>query len=170
MPAAFAASVAMLGCPVGGALAAATQVDVVNPATSPALTRSVDDPGRIAYQSTATCVQDSAVKNACFFDFPAVPRNHRLVVQHISASLLGSAPKGAQVNLSGGANQAASSFLAPPSFQGASEFDQLVLQYFDGGSTPFLQAVADTTLTSGSATIFGYLLDCATTPCAAIAQ
>jgi hypothetical protein len=72
--AAFAASVAMLGCPVGGALAAATQVDVVNPATSPALTRSVDDPGRIAYQSTTTCVQDSAVKNTCFFDFPAVPK------------------------------------------------------------------------------------------------
>ena len=71
--AAFAASVAMLGSPVGGALAAATQVDVVNPATSPALTRSVDDPGRIAYQSTATCVQDSAVKNAFFSIFPRYP-------------------------------------------------------------------------------------------------
>jgi len=168
--AAFAASVAMLGCPVGGALAAAaTQVDVVNPATSPALTRSVDDPGRIAYQSTATCVQDSAFLNACDFDFPAVPGNHRLVVQHVSAVLGGNAT-GAQVNLSGGANQAASSFLAPPSFRGASEFDQPVLQYFDAGSLPFLQAVADTTLTSGSATISGYLLDCATTPCAAIAH
>src|SRR5262249_17457826 len=153
-------------CPVGGALAAAaTQVDVVNPATAPALTRGVDDPGRIAYQSTATCVRNSAFLNACSFDFPAVPNNHRLVVQHISG-VLGGNVTGAQVDLSGGENQAASSFLAPPSFRGASKFDQPVLQYFDAGSLPFFQAVADTILTSGgSATIFGYLLDCATTPC-----
>ena len=51
--AAFAASLATLACPVGGALAASStvQVDVVNPAANPALTSSVDDPGRIAFES-----------------------------------------------------------------------------------------------------------------------
>jgi len=33
-----------------------SNVNVVNPATEPALTRSVDDPGRIAYQSEASCL------------------------------------------------------------------------------------------------------------------
>jgi hypothetical protein len=167
--AALAASLTVLAAPVGGAVAATptVQVDVANPATNPALTRSVDDPGRIAYQSTAACVLDS---NACSFDFPAVPKNHRLVVQHVSGQLFGGNATGAKVNLSGGANQAVSSFLAPRSFQGASQFDQPVLQYFDAGSAPFLLAEADTTLNSvSSATISGYLLDCATTPCAAIA-
>jgi hypothetical protein len=167
--AAFAASVAMLGCPVGGALAAATQVDVVNPATSPALTRSVDDPGRIAYQSTAACILDS---NFCSFDFPAVPKNHRLVVQHVSGDVPFAAGdgKGARVTLDGGANGALSSFIAPPSFQGHLLFDQPVLQYIDAGSAPFVSVTADIILDSNSkATISGYLLDCATTHCAAIA-
>jgi hypothetical protein len=168
--AALAASLTAVVVPVGGAFAAAStvQVDVVNPATNPALTRNVDDPGRIAYQSTAACILDS---NFCGFDFPAVPKGHRLVVQHVSASLNGLNPAGAQVSLSGGANGAVSSFLAPPSFQGVIQFDQPVLQYFDAGSAPSLGATADTTLLSvSSATIFGYLLDCTTTPCAAIAH
>ena len=64
-----------------------------------------------------------------------------------------------------------SSFIAPPSFQGEILFDQPVLQYIDAGSAPILGAIADTMLNSApsSATISGYLLDCATTPCAAIA-
>jgi hypothetical protein len=167
--AALVAGLTVIAAATDSALAAppATQVDVVNPATSPALTRSVDDPGRIAYQSTAACILDS---NFCGFDFPAVLKGHRLVVQHASASLNGLNPTGAQVSLNGGANGAVSSFLAPPSFQGAIQFDQPVLQYFDAGSAPSLGAVADTTLLSvSSATIFGYLLDCTTTPCAAIA-
>jgi len=166
--AALAASLTAFAAPIDGAVAAppAVQVDVANPATNPALTRSVDDPGRIAYQNTAACVLDS---NACSFDFPAVPKNHRLVVQHVSAVLGGNAT-GALVNLSGGANQATSSFVAPHSFQGEIRFDQPVLQYIDAGSAPFLLAVADVTLTPfSSATISGYLLDCAMTPCAAIA-
>ena len=168
--AAFAASLAILGCPVGGAFAASAtaQVDVANPATNPALTRSVDDPGRIAYQSTAACVPNFTT---CSFDFPAVPQNHRLVVQHVSAALLVVVDaRGAQVTLEGGANGAFSSFIAPPSFLRASLFDQPVLQYFDAGSTPILVAIADVMLTSvSSATISGYLLDCAKTPCEPIA-
>jgi hypothetical protein len=166
--AAFAASLAILGCPVGGAFASSptVQVDVVNPATNPALTRSVDDPGRIAYQSEAACLQ---ILNFCDFSFPPVPKNRRLVVQHVSV-LLGTTATGALVTLEGGANSAFSSFIAPPSFQGQILADQPILQYFDAESTPKLNATADLTLSSASsAAISGYLLDCATTPCAAIA-
>jgi hypothetical protein len=169
--AAFAAGLAILVSPVGGAVAAppATQVDVVNPATSPALTRNVDDPGRIAYQSSTTCVLDSTT---CTFDFPPVPKNHRLVVQHVSVELLfGADARGAQISLGGGANGAVSSFIAPPSFLHSSLFNQSVLQYYDAGSAPFVFAFADISPSPDSlATISGYLLDCATTPCAAIAQ
>jgi hypothetical protein len=168
--AALVASLTVFVAPIDTARAAsATNVNVVNPATEPALTRSVDDPGRIAYQSRAVCDLGG---NFCSFDFPAVPKNHRLVVQHVSVSLFSNTtgPTGAQVNLSGGANQAASFLLAPPSFLGASQFDQPVLQYFDAGSAPFVFATADVTLSEVStATLSGYLLDCATTPCAAIA-
>ena len=169
---AFAASLAILGCPVGSAFAASptVQVDVVNPATNPALTRNVDDPGRIAFQSRAVCLLDST---ACSFDFPAVPKNHRLVVQHVSGFLAFAAGggSGVQVTLNGGANGAFSAFIAPPPFLGESLFDQPVLQYIDAGSVPVLVAIADAMLDSNSsATISRYLLDCATTPCEAIAH
>jgi|SRR6516162_8135157 len=169
--AALAASLTALVAPIHGARAASptSNVIVVNPATEPALTRSVDDPGRIAYQSTAECILDS---NACSFDFPAAPKNHRLVVQHVSGTLAFAAGggRGARVTLDGGANGAFSSFIAPTPFLGDSLFDQPVLQYFDAGSTPILVAIADVMLTSvSSATISGYLLDCAKTPCEPIA-
>jgi hypothetical protein len=109
------------------------------------------------------CLLDST---ACSFDFPAVPKNHRLVVQHVSGFLVFGAGdgKGAQVTLDGGANGALSSFIAPTSFLGESLLDQPVLQYIDAGSAPILVAIADVILDSSSnATISGYLLDCVTT-------
>ena len=61
-----------------------------------------------------------------------------------------------------------------PIFRSSLQFffvDQPVLVYFDAGSAPFVFAETDVGLSSNSdATISGYLLDCATTPCAAIAQ
>jgi len=58
-------------------------VTVVNPSSRPALASSVDDPGRIAYQSTndktGICSGSS-----CVFQFGPVPAGHRLVAQHIS--------------------------------------------------------------------------------------
>ena len=169
--AALAASLTALVVPIDAARAASptSNVIVLNPATEPALTRNVDDPGRIAYQTLAACLLDSI---ACTFDFPAVPKNHRLVVEHVSGSLGFPAGHGggAQMTLDGGANGALSSFIAPPSFLGTSLFDQPVLQYFDAGSAPVLSAEADINLSANSlATISGYLLNCATTPCAAIA-
>jgi hypothetical protein len=169
--AAFAASLTVFVAPIDGARAnpPTGNVIVVNPATDPALIRSVDDPERIAYQSTANCVPK---QTTCLFDFPVVPKNHRLVVQHVSAHVgYVSQSSGAQVVLEGGPNDAFSTFVAPPSFLGQGLFDQPVLQYIDAGSAAHLITFADVGVNSilGSATISGYLLDCQTTPCAAIA-
>jgi len=108
--AALAASLTAFAAPIDGAVAApplTVNVVVDNPAKDPALTRSVDNPGRIAYQS---------------------------------------------------------------SFRRIDLFDQPVLQYIDGGSIPVLGASTDASIsTSSQVTLSGYLLDCVTTPCAAIA-
>ena len=84
-----AASLATLVCPVGGAVAAppTVQVDVANPATNPALTSSVDDPGRTAYESNVNCSPVSG-GISCQANFSAVPQGQRLVIQHISGGLL----------------------------------------------------------------------------------
>ena len=120
-------------------------------------------------KSTAACVPNFITYS---FDFSAVPKNHRLVVQHVSGSLVFLADTtAAEVFLQNGANQALSAFLAPPSFQQASLFDQPVLQYFDAGSAPFVLTRSDVDPAGNSQmTISGYLLDCATTPCEAIAH
>jgi len=162
--AALAASLTVFAAPIDGARANPPTVNVVvdNPANDPALTRSVDDPGRIPYQRTAPC---DLPGNLCNFIFPAVPKGHRLVLQHISGHLnLTSDVGGVEVELNG------TSFLAPPSFRHISLFDQPVLQYIDGGSIPVLGASTDASIsTSSQVTLSGYLLDCVTTPCAAIA-
>jgi hypothetical protein len=168
--AALAASLTTLVVPIEGARAASptSNVIVVNPATEPALTRNVDDPGRIAYQSSTAC--DVPGTTICNFIFPAVPKGHRLVVQHASGSLkFASDASGVEVGLNGGTNEAQSSFFAPSSFRRDGLFDQPVLLYFDGGSTPILFTSADASTQFGQATISGYLLDCATTRCEAIA-
>jgi hypothetical protein len=79
LPLLFAASLTALVAPIDGARAASptSNVVVVNPATEPALTRNVDDPGRIAYQSSSTC---DLAGNTCNFIFPKVPTGHWLVV------------------------------------------------------------------------------------------
>lgn len=167
----LAASLTALVVPIDAARAASStsNVIVLNPATEPALTRNVDDPGRIAYQSTATCLLDS---NACTFGFPAVPQKSPACCPACVwfPRVSRRAWEGAQMTLDGGANGALSSFIAPPSFLGTGLFDQPLLQYFDAGSAPVLGALADINLSSNSlATISGYLLNCAVTPCAATA-
>jgi hypothetical protein len=167
--AALAVNLTALVIPIDAARANPPTVNVLvdNPAIDPALTRNVDDPGRIAYQSRTTC---DLPGKSCTFLFPAVPKDHRLVVQHVSGRLVFSSDaSGVEVDLNGDANRAFSSFLAPPSFQRIGLFDQPVLLYFDGGSIPILFTSADASIQPGEATISGYLLNCATTPCAAIA-
>jgi len=174
--AAFAASLAILVCPVGGAFAASAtaQVDVANPATNPALTSSVDDPGRTAYEGTVNCVLVNNI--VCKANFAAVPQGHRLVVQHISAQLeFATDPLLVDVATQGSPNQGSSSFFVPSLANSSiSRFDQAVIQYFEGGSTPVVVINGIGSVLAANApqavTLTGYLLTCnAATPCAPIA-
>src|SRR5216684_5948689 len=59
-------------------------VTVLNTSSAPAITSVIDDPGRIAYQSQQFVIGPTIQVQQITFTFPAVPLNHRLVVQHIS--------------------------------------------------------------------------------------
>jgi hypothetical protein len=94
------ASLAILASPVHRALADPPigQVDVVNsatspvpttvlnPATMPALTSSVDNPGRNPYQAFINANNVCVGLTLCIIQFPDVPGGHRLVIQHVSGS------------------------------------------------------------------------------------
>jgi hypothetical protein len=177
--AAFVTSLGIFVCPVGGARAAAptVQIEVGNRATNPVLTSSVDDPTRTAYESNVNCSLLSQ-GIACQANFAAVPQGQRLVIQHISAALLfTSDPQLVQVSIKGSPNQGISAFFVPsPISTTNSFFDQAILQFFDGGSTPVVEINALASNFSADArvtqpvTLTGYLLTCnAATPCAPIA-
>jgi hypothetical protein len=174
------ALVAGLAAPKAVHAIVATAVQVVNTATSPALTSSVDDPGRTAYQSTLT----GECFSGCTFQFPTIPAGHRVVIQHISgfARLDGPAP-GVTVIVHGGPTGILGAFFDPVSTTvttGTSDFDsvfdQPVLFYFDAGQNPAVefqiqQGTFPLLFNSNTVTITGYELTCsAATPCAAIAQ
>lgn len=149
-----------------------TPVTVVNPANNPALTSSVDDPGRVAYQSF---LDQRCAELVCSFSFPAVPADHRLVIQQVSLSLAwNGTPTDAVVDVTmfGQANTQFN-FSGPISEQGAL-FNQQVLYYLDSGETPRVAASANSVLFSSNfaqtLTLSGYLLDCKVSPCAPIAH
>jgi hypothetical protein len=146
-------------------------VTVDNPASNPALTSSIDDPGRIPYQSTQS---PSCTGSFCVISFPAVPSGHRLVVQYVSGFLLFLAtPSVVAVQVGSGVSigTAISFFFAPISGVGSS-FTQPVLVYIDAGQVPTVGVSAGSTTFFGETIISltGYLLDCKTSPCAPIAQ
>ena len=170
------ASLTAFASPVQFALGAppVDQVNVVNPATMPALTSSVDDPGRIPYQKLVLntgCVGQTI----CAFTWPQVPQGQRLVIQHISGLLTVSPDPGAllvffgnvrnEVNVVSAVNIGGSSFSA---------LHEQVLLYFDQGETPMVlaQALGSSTFnTSEEERVFlsGYMIDCTASPCAQIA-
>jgi hypothetical protein len=147
---------------------------VTNPGTSPVLSSSVDDPGRIAYQSlqTVSCTAESS----CDFVLPTVPAGHRVVIQHISGigSFTGT-PTISYVNLK--SNNQFVNFLVPtpnPGGRNFTAFDQPVLLYADPTDT--VQVVwivyGSSASFSGSnqqVTLIGYELDCTVAACAPIA-
>ncbi len=69
----FAALVgfALLAAPVERAVGASTPVTVTTSATSPALTSSVDDPGRVVYQSIQKARFSCANSTVCIFGWAA---------------------------------------------------------------------------------------------------
>ena len=115
---------------------AGPDVTVVNPSTSPAITSSVDDPGRNPYQfhTGLNCAQVQ-----CLVTSPPVPQGKRLVIQHWSITGF---LTGATYIRAGLFNHqfpgTALSWAAPPFFPIGSgqvvAFDQVAQGYVDGGS------------------------------------
>jgi hypothetical protein len=146
-------------------------VTVVNPATNPAKTSSVDDPGRNPYQFFKNL--QPCVHTTCQATTPPVPDGKRLVVQHVSAFGALTSP-GNLVEVVVSTPTAVLSTFAPPVFGTTNQgfaFDQPVLGFADAGQTvtvfistngSFDQAASDFVVT-------GYLLDCSVNHCAAIA-
>ncbi len=139
-------------------------VRVMNTSSGPALNSSVDDPGRVAYQS-GSFPNASPPTNSVTFNFPPVPANHRLVVQHLSGNLTFST-NGTAVIQSVGTNFFASSMA------GLAAFDQPVLMYFEPGLVQVLVSGLNNQTFSGLQTLnmTGYMLDCSAAPCSAIAH
>jgi len=171
----------LIGVALGSGTAQAvvsTLVSVVNPGTSPVHTSSVDDPGRIAYQSnsdmTGQCTQQ---QSSCQFVFPFVPAGHRVVVQHISGSIsYNTAPTVITVGARSFGTEDVSDFYAPiPPGLAFSQFDWPALFYVDSGE----RATVTVTLYGNSSnfgglerqslTLTGYELDCTVAACAPIA-
>jgi hypothetical protein len=191
---------AVLGAPFDGALgqgASGPSTTVVNPptnpvntivrnpATMPALTSSIDDPGRVAYQSAqAFAVSNPIFQNALVASFPIVPLGHRLVVQRISGQVATSNPVlveiGAGIQTVSGnssSGQTLVTFFPPTQVPNgstfASAFNEPVLFYVDAGSSPMVvfSPFLNTGIQSGFVnSLTGYLLDCTSSPCAPIAH
>ncbi len=148
------------------------------PATASGQTVSIDEPGRIPYQSQLSKGSCSE-PGACYFRFPDVPAGHRVVVQHLSGLIsFSTAPNAVWVLLNNGSGRPVSMFFAPlaPSTS-FTAFDQTVLAYFDpdehGGIIEVQVNLSGGTLSSDGAkliTLSGYLVDCNAAPCAPIAH
>jgi len=162
--------------PVTGTITTSGSVTatIANPATSPARTSSVDDPGRIAYQVLQS---KSGCSNLCQIQFPDVPSGKRLVIQHVSGSLgFNGPPKSAVVNLAKDAvanSGVAAFFTSVAAGAGTnnffSVFDQPVLFYIEAGKPTVLASGDESTISNMQVTLTGYLLDCAVNICAPIA-
>jgi hypothetical protein len=165
----FIAAGSLLVATSGGVFADPT-VTVVNPATNPAHTSSVDDPGRIPYQFFKNLQPCSGT--VCQVTTPSVPQGKRLVVLHVSAfGALTTTGNVVEVVVS--ANNVMLSTFAPPVFPGGQgfAFDQSVLGYADAGSavTVFMSTNGSFNSTASSFAVTGYLLDCSVNQCAPMA-
>lgn len=168
---------------------ATTPVTVTNPvtvgnaATNPALTSSVDDPGRIPYQARESL---SCSGNSCQSGpTPAIPNGHRFVLRYITISGLATTkqanfvvniveiePKvkfgfATIVQISGATTKLSSTeFLASINQQALFYLENRTLIAEVRASENF---TFDSFLTGPIVTYTGYLLDCTAAPCAPIA-
>src|ERR1700687_5481162 len=143
-------------------------VTVLNTSSAPAIASVIDNPGRIAYQSPQFLIAPANQVQQLTFTFPAVPVNHRLVVQHISGqfSLAGPNSPAALVSISSQSSFPFSSFFTP-SLGGnnafnTNAFDQPVLVYFDAGQQPTVVVFGPTFAANNTEllSLTGYMLDC----------
>jgi len=156
-----------------------TTVD--NPATSPALIGRVDDPGRSAYQSLSSDsdAHRDTFRQVCLYYFPAVPQGHRLIIQYISYyQSVETGNTGAVsaeiISTQGNSTLSCSSTeFGNPTF-GSISLNQPVLAYIEAGDAPEVRTTwlgrVTVILPYGGVTLTGYLLDCTSIPCAAIAR
>jgi hypothetical protein len=146
-------------------------VNVANPATAPVLALNVNDPGRIPYQSV---VLANCSTRECVASFPAVPANHRLVIQHFAGviSFISGGPSNVIATVQSGDGSLAGSVVtatAPTSNGLETVFDLPVLLYSDAGQVP-MAFVEGANVSKPSITLTGYMLDCTIAPCAPIAH
>ena len=157
--------------PSSRGLAGGPSVTVTNPATDPAKTSSVDDPGRNPYQFFKNL--QPCVKTTCQATTPPVPEGKRLVVQHVSAFGALTSP-GNTVEVVVSTDTAVLSTFAPPVFGTQNQgfaFDQPVLGYADAGSpvTVFISTNGSFDQAASDFVVTGYLIDCTVNHCAPIA-
>jgi hypothetical protein len=160
-------------------LAGTPTVNVTNQANAPVFFVNVNDPGRIPYQSEVDRNGSSCTPNGtegvCRWGFGPVPANHRLVVEHVTASLdFTAAPTFISVYVSSDSLlKLFSTFFAPLNSSGVSVFDQPVRFYVDQSQfftiTVIVQSAQFNNVTQ-QMTVTGYLIDCLAGPCAAITQ
>jgi hypothetical protein len=144
------------------------------------LTRTLDDPGRVAYQSKIQLKCFQSTDCGAFFVGP-VPAGRRIVIQHISGVLAFSAAPASLtvfVNVQGGINTA----FAEPVLKAAgtlylTAFDQPVLVYLDQFQTAAVEVILQGAPAGGgfdqetqTIVLTGYELDCNAAPCSPIAQ
>ncbi len=137
-----------------------------------ALVSNVDDPGRIAYQASSDCSSPQGV--LICGTFPPVPAGKRLVITHVSGYFLTVDTTGLlKLPFLASTPDSQTSWFTT-TYQGAGGtggffvFNQETLAYYDVGFSPKVGVLG----VSGFAqfTLSGYLLDCSTGPCTAIAH
>jgi hypothetical protein len=145
-------------------------VKVVNSTSAPALNSSVDDHGRIPYQSEL--FGKGCTGFGCTFTFGPVPSGHRLVIEHVSGSIdvLGSVT---QVNVQLNPTVPIGTLDRYSSFYVPEQFDQVTLAYLDASQSVDVLVILVGGGTFGPNSrlgVKGYLLDCTAAPCPAIAN
>jgi hypothetical protein len=143
-----------------------------------ALVSNVDEPGRIPYVANSSCDFQSGDHDDCAASFPSVPAGKRLVITHVSGLLREGLPGGTLIStqiISPRGNV----FLPVTYIGNAFGINNFVVDQpehiiCDAGASLKASVILGA-FTSGSDsngatfTFSGYLLDCTTGPCAAIA-
>jgi len=112
-------------------------VQLGNSPSSPIPTCALDEPGRIPFvaYSSNTCSG-----TGCDYTFPTVRAGHRVVLQHVSASLAFLAPSPTALFAAVDGGFGAIFFnVPPPPGSNLTSFDHALQLYFDAGQTPLVQ-------------------------------
>ncbi len=170
----FVAGVFALVAIVAGALTAGP---AIAQAVRAVLVTNVDDPGRIPYQVTGNCdlIPGDPGQISCLVVFSKVPAGKRLVITNVSGYVGTIVPANSLVLVSVGSSKADLDYL-PTTFQGAGNyynfyvFNQPAHIFCDAGMSPEIAVTINKNNYIHSVFhLAGYMLDCSTGPCAAIA-